>query len=90
MSVNLPRWGLKLGSGSFKELSQIRCKFTPLGFETMLEAADVVGRDSVNLPRWGLKLDRVCFLDFKIECVNLPRWGLKQENFKEAKDNNFV
>ena len=56
----------------------------------MLEAADVVGRDSVNLPRWGLKLDRVCFLDFKIECVNLPRWGLKQENFKEAKDNNFV
>ena len=54
-SVNLPRWGLKLQNDKIKIMERILCKFTPLGFETLVYPNLVRLSICVNLPRWGLK-----------------------------------
>ena len=55
--VNLPRWGLKRSSTALLSPSTASCKFTPLGFETLLSSEkEWKEYASVNLPRWGLKL----------------------------------
>ena len=53
--VNLPRWGLKQFEEVFITNMTPVCKFTPLGFETLLDVDTRRTSDCVNLPRWGLK-----------------------------------
>jgi|GEM_PF-4617156 len=77
LSVNLPRWGLKLYA-IFNIVFFLRCKFTPLGFETASKSCFLISTLRVNLPRWGLKPAKIG--GEKIAAyfgVNLPRWGLK-------------
>ena len=54
-SVNLPRWGLKRGKSVPCFVYRAKCKFTPLGFETLMFPFPYKILSSVNLPRWGLK-----------------------------------
>ena len=61
------------------------CKFTPLGFETMIVSVPVFRQMCVNLPRWGLKLEgTISFLSVFWKRVNLPRWGLKPGDIPES------
>ena len=53
--VNLPRWGLKLARIDNATEDEYKCKFTPLGFETVISKNNKDCKTSVNLPRWGLK-----------------------------------
>ena len=63
----------------------MRCKFTPLGFETRLLSSRRSFRQGVNLPRWGLKqFDAPVCIEMSF-CVNLPRWGLKPTQNCEEK-----
>ena len=39
MSVNLPRWGLKLHRFADSVVKRFGCKFTPLGFETLFHTS---------------------------------------------------
>ena len=39
-----------------REYFKTECKFTPLGFETLLFHSGKTAYMRVNLPRWGLKL----------------------------------
>ena len=76
IGVNLPRWGLKLVRSVNAYLPD-KCKFTPLGFETVGFIKLLKLPFCVNLPRWGLKLPRGGIRMMSINSVNLPRWGLK-------------
>ena len=40
--VNLPRWGLKHKGAEFELCPTIRCKFTPLGFETFCSESPIL------------------------------------------------
>ena len=39
--VNLPRWGLKRRQGSNADEIVAKCKFTPLGFETVRKSRNI-------------------------------------------------
>ena len=56
LGVNLPRWGLKHVGKKGEHKERVKCKFTPLGFETLAFGLIPLVYYRVNLPRWGLKL----------------------------------
>ena len=49
-----------------------RCKFTPLGFETVASRIIYTRLKSVNLPRWGLKQVEIDLKDDSTECKFTP------------------
>ena len=75
--VNLPRWGLKrfhrLGMRVFP-----KCKFTPLGFETLRRQCGGQTRRRCKFTPLGFETMILGSRSRASSSVNLPRWGLKR------------
>ena len=55
-----------------------RCKFTPLGFETLILGLDLLERPRCKFTPLGFETKELILTQKYPNCVNLPRWGLKQ------------
>ncbi|WP_454991448.1 hypothetical protein [Campylobacter rectus] len=54
----------------------LRCKFTPMEFETLMVTPKSLSEHCVNLLRWSLKHATYSTTSNSVFCVNLLRWEL--------------
>ena len=76
LGVNLPRWGLKrLVEPALRKWN--KCKFTPLGFETLFYFFLFIVFHLCKFTPLGFETIKTSLKRIVLICVNLPRWGLK-------------
>lgn len=55
----------------------LRCKFTPMEFETLMVTPKSLSEHCVNLLRWSLRHATYSTTSNSVFCVNLLRWSFK-------------